>query len=435
MNRRTTIACDCGLVTNVRVWPLNCACGRRYLSPDAPAVPLSAAPARDLQNDDNWVSPHLCARRGDALRTEVCRVCGPDRGKTVDVFRCEHFGQCTIRRYKVGQKEAVCLGCQQFIRRDKEGEQMKRRQRRRQRQEERKRKLQLIGEAHYDPLKWFRYYDRELRPAHLSDLWRGSAGFLVAGGPSAKDIDFSFLRERGVISLAINNVAAHAPVKAMVCSDPPEKFHHAIWLDPGLMKLVPSNKLNKFIRLKRPDGTFEQPRIRVKECPNVFAFARDCDYVPEDFLLRDTATWGRNKQAMKSRPGKDKLLFTFFLGIRLMWALGCDRIYLIGADFGMRPGGAGEGYAFAQRRDQGAVDANHNSYRVAAKWLQELRPVFENAGLHVFQTNAESNLRVFDHVPLAHAIEDARGIAGNDPLDLAGWYEKPGQGGDIQETP
>jgi hypothetical protein len=289
---------------------------------------------------------------------------------------------------------------------------------------ERKRKRAILGpDPPNDPLKWYQWRNRGFIEANLQGIWRGAAGFLVAGGPSLREIDLSFLKDRGVVSLGVNNVAAFAPVRAFTCSDPPEKFHHAIWLDPALMKIVPKPKMRQKIRIKHADGTFEPTQVKVRECPNVWGYERDCDFLPEEFLTRESASWGRNKSAVESRPGRDKLLFTFLLGLRLMHALGCRRVYLLGVDFGMT---TESGYAFAQNRTKGACRSNTNSYRVAAKWCHELRPIFEKAGYEIYQTNPHSNLRVWDYVPLEDAICDARGTAGNDPLDTGGWYEKPG---------
>ena len=274
-------------------------------------------------------------------------------------------------------------------------------------------------EAGKDPLV---FYDRHSQPiGHaLRDMWQGCAAFYVCGGPSLKQIDLSFLKERGIVSLGVNNVAGYAPVRAMVFSDPASKFHHGIFFDAAMYKFVPKPKLSERVRAKLPDGTFQWTAYEVRHCPTVFGFDRDGRWEDGTFLTREAASWGVSKKH-KENQGKDTILFSFFLGLRLLHYLGVRRIYMLGVDFGMD---AEHGYAFDQYRHPGACDSNNNSYRVATKMLIKLRPELEQAGLQVFQTNPESNLRVFDYVPLEDAITDCRGLVPPEPFDMRGWYEK-----------
>lgn len=262
-------------------------------------------------------------------------------------------------------------------------------------------------------------------PANLRDAWKHGAGFLVLGGPSLKTVDYMRLAERGVVSMGVNNVAAYAPVTAFTCSDPPVKFHHGIWLDQKLIKFVPVPKLKHGIRVKQSDGRFTGPRlgerlILVKDCPNVYGYSRHCEWRPEQFLTANSATWGNNNKGVIA-TGREKLLFTMFLGLRLCYYLGLRRCYLLGCDFTMS---AEYGYAFGQGRDAGAARSNNNSYRQADKWLHEIRPVLEDAGMQVYNCNPASHCSAFDHVPFEEAIADCKRLIGREPFDLSGWYEK-----------
>lgn len=269
-------------------------------------------------------------------------------------------------------------------------------------------------------------YDRQLQPiGHaLRGMWQDTAAFYVCGGPSLKKLDLSFLKERGIVSMGLNNVAGYAPVRAMTFSDPASKFHHGIFLDPAIMKFVPKPKLTERVRAKLPDGNFQWTAHDVRTCPSVFGYERDGLWNPAEFLTREKATWGVSKKH-KENEGKNPILFSFFLGIRLLHYLGVRRIYLLGVDFKMD---ANAHYAFGQYRHQGAINGNNNSYFVATKMLHELRPYLEQAGLEIFQTNPDSALRVFDYCPLEHAIEDCRGLVPREPFDLAHFYEKPVNG-------
>jgi len=275
--------------------------------------------------------------------------------------------------------------------------------------------------------------DRYNEKTSLRDLWKNSPGFLVCGGPSLRALDLGFLRCRGVVSLGVNNVAGLAPVSAWTFSDPPEKFHHGVHLDPGCLSFVPIPKLRKKIRVKQPDGGWVYPGARVRDCPGVVGYERSCEFRPETFLTSRGATWGNNDKGVQATGGP-KLLFSMFLGIRLLHYLGVRRVYMLGVDFGMDPlGDANEQYAFGQRREPGACETNNGSYIQAAKWLAELRPIFDAAGFNLFNCNPSSRLEVFDHVPYEDAILDATRHC-REPFDLSGWYEKKPKHDTAKET-
>lgn len=256
----------------------------------------------------------------------------------------------------------------------------------------------------------------------LRDIWRGSAGFLVCGGPSLKQLPIERLAERGIVSLGINNVSGYAPVRAATWSDPTEKFHHGISLDPSIIKFVPQERLGDAVAIKLPDGKFAWTDMTLADCPNVWGFKRNCDWEPSTFLTRDSASWGNNDAGVVMN-GRPKIIFTFFLGLRLLHYLGCRRIYLLGVDFSMS-GQEGGGYAFNERRDGGAAKCNNDHYKRAAGMLAELKPILDAAKFEIFNCNQKSALEVFPFCPFAEALEDCRGNIQPGPFDLNGWYAK-----------
>lgn len=260
--------------------------------------------------------------------------------------------------------------------------------------------------------------DRHGNPATLCDHWKGCAAFLVCGGPSVRDLPYHRLGERGIASLGINNVAGMVPVKAMTFCDPALKFHHGIFLDPGIIKLVPKKRLRQGIRVKR-GGQFHRPPIQVKDCPAVYGYRHGGNLAPETFLTGYEASWGVSL-GWHNKTGRARILFTFFLGLRLLHYLGVRRIYLLGADFRME---AADAYAFGSRHD-GAAASNNEKYRLANLCCNELRPVLESAGVEVFNCNPLSGLETWEHVPFGEALEDCRGGVPAEPFDLANWYDK-----------
>jgi len=258
----------------------------------------------------------------------------------------------------------------------------------------------------------------------LEGMLNGTPTFLVCGGPSAKP-HLEALNRRGVFTLAVNNAAAHVVrANAFVCSDPPRKFHHSIWLDPRMMKFVPIPKMNGYRALlqKKEDGVFEKIETKVPDCPNVWGFHRNDWFVPDSaFFETDGACWGNLNSGVK-RTGELKTVCTMLLAIRLLYYLGSRRIFLVGVDFHMNQG---RKYAFNQERTQGACNSNMKQYGVVNDWLCRLAEskALDKFGLEIFNCCPDSGLRAFAHAPIDKAIASAVGII-TEENDLSGWYEK-----------
>lgn len=270
--------------------------------------------------------------------------------------------------------------------------------------------------------------DRRRTPAsdQLRGLLAGGSAFLMGGGPSANELPLELLARRGCWTLGVNNAAGHPRVRpqAFVCSDPPQKFSHSVWLDPAVMKFVPTPKLGgSRCKLRRKvEGRFEPLDRTVSQCPNVWAFERWSWLWPDRrFFEGDGAMWG-NHSAGVERTGQPKTVCTMLLGLRLLYFLGARRVYLVGVDFRMGPG---YGYSFGQERDASACATNNSQFHVVNGWLCEMVRVraFEAFGLEVFNCFEHSGLRAFPYVPFEEAVAEARGLCEDVP-DLSGWYQK-----------
>ena len=266
-------------------------------------------------------------------------------------------------------------------------------------------------------------YDRHNKPATLKDIYWGCSMFLVCGGPSIDNHDYSQLSGRGIVSLGVNNIAGKVPTDFFVCSDPPEKFSHEIWMDPKVTKLIPKAKAKKRIRFKYGEE-FVQTPFRTKDVPNIFFFDRREWFDPADFLTSEAATWGNNKAAVE-KGFKPNLLFTFFLGLRLCHYLGAVNVYMLGVDFDMNEGDESKpAYGFDQSKHAGGRRSNKGSYSKATKWCEQLKPVFDKAGFNVFNTNPNSKLEVFPFVSFDQALANCRGSFVTGDADLREWYRK-----------
>jgi hypothetical protein len=272
------------------------------------------------------------------------------------------------------------------------------------------------------------FFTRKGEVISLTDhLGNVPAVFIIGGGPSANELELEKLNQRGVWSLAINNVAGHPRFcpSAFICADPPKKFHTGIWLDPNVMKFIPRPKL-KVGRggIRRKVGEeFEATGFSACHCPNVWAVDRRTWLEPDDTFFTDKqASWG-NLNAGCKRTGQPKTACTFLLALRIAHELGARRIHLIGVDFKMSEG---SGYSFAQKRDQGAITTNNNQFNVVGNWLGQManEGVFERADLKVFNTNPDAALSCFPHMPFEDALTDCLEGFPEQPFDLEGWYEK-----------
>jgi len=281
------------------------------------------------------------------------------------------------------------------------------------------------------PSKWsdpLEVIDRKRRitPA-IKDMLAGRPSFLLCGGPSVNDLPLELLNTRGVFVLAVNNAGAHARIRpqAFVCSDPPKKFSHSIWMDSGVMKIIPSPKLTNSrrgrLRAKR-DGKFYDLVQTTYACPNVWGFKRWSWMYPDHrFFATDGACWGNQDKGTKA-TGQEKTVCTMLLGLRLLYYLGSRRIYLLGVDFQMREG---YGYSFGQERSAGAIASNNEHFRIVNRWLSEMQNngTFAKFGLEVFNCFSRSGLRAFPYVPFVDAVKDCQGICEDVP-DTAQWYEQ-----------
>ena len=281
-----------------------------------------------------------------------------------------------------------------------------------------------FAEKWIDPLK---IQDRRKQKTDaLRNMLAGASVFLMGGGPSANDVNLEQLNRRGVWTLCINNVAGHSAFRpqAFVCADPPKKFSSSIWLDPQIMKFVPTPKLRgRRGKLRRKvDGEFQDLDVSVKDCPNVWGFQRYSYLVPDDsFFLEDGAHWGNHNSGVE-KTGEQKTVCTMLLPMRLLRYLGARRVYLLGVDFRMS---TDKGYSFPQGRTEDAVVSNNAQFRIVNDWLVRMQNdgVFKRFGIEFYNCFANSGLRAFPYVPFNEAVKDCQGIVEDVP-SLENWYEK-----------
>lgn len=254
-------------------------------------------------------------------------------------------------------------------------------------------------------------------PAGMANRYAGGHLFLVLAGPSLNAYPEAAWYQRGVVTLAVNNAAAVVRPTLWTHVDRPENFHHAIWHDPGVTKVVPYGRMDRRLRAKRADGRIVDTRDTPRSLPNVLGYQRNAWFRPDRWLWEPTVNWGNSNDSAK-KNGQPHVLNVMFAALRIAFYLGFANVYLCGCDWHMAPAAP---YAFRQSKSAGAAHNNNGSYMKVGRMLAALKPHFDAAGFRVYNATPGSRLGVFPPVRFADAIAAAtRGCGG--PIDTEGWY-------------
>jgi hypothetical protein len=256
--------------------------------------------------------------------------------------------------------------------------------------------------------------------AFLGDMYRGRAAFLLCGGPSLLSHDLGRLRERGVLSCAVNNAAAVFRPHLWIMVDEPANFCDGVWRDPAILKFVPLPQILKPIYRRDEAERLVPSAAAAADMPAVFGFRVNEDFVAERWLYESTVNWGNNG-ARVDAYGNRGSRSVMYAALRLLFVLGVRRLYLLGCDFRMQEGAAN--YAFPQDRSPASVRGNNYTYRVLNARLQQLRPHFEREGYQVFNCTPGSGLTVFPFLPFDEAVAEAT-AAFPATMNTAGMYDR-----------
>lgn len=276
-----------------------------------------------------------------------------------------------------------------------------------------KKRKEYLPHSHHTP-----FQSTSGLPLYISNMFQGTPCFIVAGGPSSKQIDLTKLSQDGIFSLAINNSATMFTPTVFVHGDPPEKFHDRIWKNPNIMKFVPKTMFNKLTRHRNEDGVLE-PETSVKTHPNVIGYHRETNFNPNTFLENRNISFGNSKKNAKKNKFP-RVLSTFFSAIKLAYALGSRQIFLVGVDFSMN---SAQPYAFDESKHASGVSGNNSAYQKIYAMLQKAQSHFIDYGLSIYNCNPKSGLDLYPFISYEDAIQSAL----NDfPLDrdTRNWYVK-----------
>ena len=235
-------------------------------------------------------------------------------------------------------------------------------------------------------------FTRDGHSIYLGDIYRGASAFLIAGGPSFKDIDIEKLSSAGFLTFGLNNSVKSFRPNLWTCVDDPTHFIKSLWLDPKILKFAPMSHADKKIF---DNETWKETERTVGDCPNVLYYRRNEDFKADQYLFEDTVNWGNHT---KLGGGRSVML----AALRLSFYLGIRKVFLLGVDFDMDENNK---YHFEQSRTKQSIKNNNDTYSLLKSRFEQLRPIFEENDFQVFNCNPKSGLKVFDFISFEDAIK------------------------------
>jgi hypothetical protein len=217
----------------------------------------------------------------------------------------------------------------------------------------------------------------------LDGLFAGSTLFLLGGSPTLKEQPLELLRQRGIVTMAMNNVPLTFPKPDLwVCADKPPCFDQRIYADPSVMKFT------IITRRREKVGTTGK---MVREFPNMHFFGITEKFTLQTFLQphRDLVWW-------KS---------VFPIALQLAHRLGFRTVYLVGCGFTMS---AGRQYAWKTDLNGYQQNYSQRTYNADVTRLQQLKSVFDDNGFRVISATPDSAANdILGYVSLEEAVTSA----------------------------
>jgi hypothetical protein len=265
----------------------------------------------------------------------------------------------------------------------------------------------------YTPQKW------ELS---LRDWYHGKSVFLVCGGPSLGDLDLSQLRRPGVCTFGVNNVWTVFRPNLWCCIDQPGNFIDTGWKDPAIIKFCPLGLWHLPLHVRTPTG-FRESRYSVRDMPSVFMFPRNEKFNAPSFFSERTVNWGCHKKC-PDNWGDSGARSVMLAALRLTTYLGFKKVYIVGADFGMKKSPAKEpaqNYAWKQWRHDSSVKNNNRTYEVLNRRFGGLKPGLKQLGVEVFNCTPGGGLHAFDRMEFQKAVDQTAQEC-EKKVNTEGWY-------------
>lgn len=236
------------------------------------------------------------------------------------------------------------------------------------------------------------FFTKDLANVPLEGIYNGGHAFLIASGPSFKNVDKNLLGLPGVLTMGLNNSPASFRPNLWTCVDSPSNFLASIWLDPKIQKIVPISHINKNLF---DSSKWKDTNITVGDCPNVIYYRRNEVVNTDQYMFEDTINWGNHSNVGGGRS-------VFMAAVRILYLIGIRNLYLLGVDLHMDDK---HKYHFPQDRNKGSINGNMSTYRSMKNWFSELKPIFDSLDFKVYNCNPDSALRVFPFIDFKEAID------------------------------
>lgn len=248
------------------------------------------------------------------------------------------------------------------------------------------------------------FFTKHLQEVPFINRFNGGSAFLIASGPSFKEVDKSLLTEAGILTMGLNNSPAVFRPNLWTCVDDPSSFLQSTWMDPKIEKIVPISHIHKKLSNSTGDKIIEL-KTEVGDCPNVFYYRRNEVVNTSNYLFEDKINWGNHSKVGGGRS-------VFLAATRILYLLGIRNLYLLGVDFNMDKSkeskdGTGGNYSFPQPRSAGSINGNNSTYASMMKWFGEMRGIFDEVGFKVHNCNPKSRLTVFPMIEFNKAIDNS----------------------------
>jgi len=251
------------------------------------------------------------------------------------------------------------------------------------------------------------FINRHGDAVNIIGFYRGQSCFLMCNGPSVTNYEKHLLNQPGILTMGMNNGAANADFRPdlWTAQDPPYKFMAGIYNDPKILKFTLWDYKNYLI--PNPSG----PSRKLRTLPGMIFHKRHSAFHAEKWFEEEKIVWGRPKDSGGNRS-------TMLGSLHILWFLGFENVYLLGADFHMD---AETKYFFDQNRTGSAIRNNNRLYKNMIKYFAQLQPLMLEQGFKVWNCNPQSKLHVFPFMSLESAI---RKNVINTSVSTLGMYEK-----------
>jgi|6_EtaG_2_1085325.scaffolds.fasta_scaffold12671_2 hypothetical protein len=277
---------------------------------------------------------------------------------------------------------------------------------------------QLVSESpsptwnpeHSDMLLW----DKEENGISWKNKYKGARIFLVCGGPSLTNYDFSALKNRGTMSMCINNSWGLVKPDFWIGFDSPGRFYNYGWMDPSIIKFVPWQ--NRELNLNHRVGNeIRDLGFNTTQAPNCWYLSNNTKFNPETWFTENSVNWGGE---IEEEP-KKKYKVSMFAALRLLYYLGFQEVYLLGCDWEMPI--EGEAYAWEENRTSKSRRRNNKMYKWMESGLKRLQSGFDKAGFKIYNCNPHSKLELYPHLSYEDAVQRS---TIPEVENTRGWYAK-----------